>query len=612
MGRWKLKNNKKGITLIALVITIIVLLILAGITIATLTGENGILTKAMEAGTKQEYAQLKEELELEILNIQTNKISNGEDFTREDLQDLSNIGAEMENYGIPAEGEYKDHYFEIDENYRVTIIGKLQGEKPKITGEVMTTGIVDIGGTVEIKVTATIGQGSISSIEATNGAVLKQDISVTEKVYEVNANGTYYFKARADNGRSATVAVEINNIIETPKIEVKDITPSRLTIQVTNDYAEGMVTEYRYYLNGTVRNTGTTNKEYRVTGLAEEREYTDIYVEAIMDDVTLKSNVVTATTKEEVMEIVWTNDTNANRTIDGAEATYQNPIIPVGFSAVNTEDAIWNKEKGTLSQWNNGLVIKDIANGNEFVWVPVDGTNVTYERWCTVGYSYTACKEVASTSGLDLANNVTTYGGFWIARYEAGLPMTVDQTTASATIRDVLEKPLSIAGAVPWNFISYNNSKVNAENMYVNEYVQSGLINGTQWDTIMKWIQSGGQNLKSEQWGNHNNSSVILRGGNCAYVSTNNGANWINATETTKGITQMIKTGASNGTREKNIYDIAGNVWEYTCEMYSNYPIIRGSGFNDNNTTYPVEYRNYTGPTTPAFNIGFRANLYIK
>ena len=42
------KNN--GITLIALVITIIVLLILAGVTIATLTGENGILTRASEAG----------------------------------------------------------------------------------------------------------------------------------------------------------------------------------------------------------------------------------------------------------------------------------------------------------------------------------------------------------------------------------------------------------------------------------------------------------------------------------------------------------------------------------------------------------------------------------
>ena len=53
-------RNKKGITLIALVITIIVLLILAGVAIAMLSGENGILTKAAEAKKKTEEAQTNE------------------------------------------------------------------------------------------------------------------------------------------------------------------------------------------------------------------------------------------------------------------------------------------------------------------------------------------------------------------------------------------------------------------------------------------------------------------------------------------------------------------------------------------------------------------------
>ena len=54
----KEKNKKqKGITLIALVITIIVLLILAGVSIATLTGNNGILTRANEAKTETEDAE---------------------------------------------------------------------------------------------------------------------------------------------------------------------------------------------------------------------------------------------------------------------------------------------------------------------------------------------------------------------------------------------------------------------------------------------------------------------------------------------------------------------------------------------------------------------------
>lgn len=62
------KNKTQGITLIALVITIIVLLILAGVTIATLTGNNGILTRAIEAKFKTEISNIKEQIEIEQVN----------------------------------------------------------------------------------------------------------------------------------------------------------------------------------------------------------------------------------------------------------------------------------------------------------------------------------------------------------------------------------------------------------------------------------------------------------------------------------------------------------------------------------------------------------------
>ena len=73
----KLKHKKegrlqKGITLIALVITIIVLLILAGVSIATLTGDNGILTKAQTAKTETEKASEEEQIELAALNAAMN------------------------------------------------------------------------------------------------------------------------------------------------------------------------------------------------------------------------------------------------------------------------------------------------------------------------------------------------------------------------------------------------------------------------------------------------------------------------------------------------------------------------------------------------------------
>ena len=62
------RKKNKGITLIALVVTIVVLLILAGVTIATLTGDNGILTRAQEAKEKTEEAAKREEAELADLN----------------------------------------------------------------------------------------------------------------------------------------------------------------------------------------------------------------------------------------------------------------------------------------------------------------------------------------------------------------------------------------------------------------------------------------------------------------------------------------------------------------------------------------------------------------
>ena len=67
----KLLNNRKGITLIALVITIIVLLILAGVTIATLTGENGILKNASSAKVNTDIASIKEKAELVKLGMET-------------------------------------------------------------------------------------------------------------------------------------------------------------------------------------------------------------------------------------------------------------------------------------------------------------------------------------------------------------------------------------------------------------------------------------------------------------------------------------------------------------------------------------------------------------
>ena len=70
----KLLHKMQGITLIALVITIIVLLILAGVTISTLTGDNGILTQATNAKIMTEISQLKEEIDLYVVGEELNSV----------------------------------------------------------------------------------------------------------------------------------------------------------------------------------------------------------------------------------------------------------------------------------------------------------------------------------------------------------------------------------------------------------------------------------------------------------------------------------------------------------------------------------------------------------
>lgn len=96
LKRNKLTKQSKGITLIALVITIIVLLILAGVTIATLTGDNGLLRKTIEAKFKSEIKQYEEELRLSISAEETETLGNRTNIINVPKKDLE--GNDNENY----------------------------------------------------------------------------------------------------------------------------------------------------------------------------------------------------------------------------------------------------------------------------------------------------------------------------------------------------------------------------------------------------------------------------------------------------------------------------------------------------------------------------------
>ena len=78
-----LNKKNKGITLIALVITIIILLILAGISISMLTGQNGILNRTQEAKVKNEKSQAQEEVTIALNYLQIENETSSTTLTQE-------------------------------------------------------------------------------------------------------------------------------------------------------------------------------------------------------------------------------------------------------------------------------------------------------------------------------------------------------------------------------------------------------------------------------------------------------------------------------------------------------------------------------------------------
>ena len=331
----------KGITLVALVITIVILLILAGISIQAITN-TGLFANTKKAKEKSMEGQLKEEISLAIQSIQTEEIYKGNSVTLETLaggqleKELKDITAELADGEI--NGEYKDYEYTIDSNLNVTINGPVTGVRIKGSAEVQT-GYVFEGGTVEIKVTASITEGTITGIEAPEGATIKTDTSATEKVYTVNKNGAYVFKITSDAGKIKNITAKVENILAAPQITISEVTGNSFKINVENNYPEGAITEYKYSVGGTVKKQGTTDKIYTVTGLAELTEYNNIQVTAYINSVNKVSNVEKVTTDlkdgiayswDEIAEMAKAISNDTSITDDSDTATVNGKTLKVG------------------------------------------------------------------------------------------------------------------------------------------------------------------------------------------------------------------------------------------------------------------------------------------
>ena len=288
-----------------------------------------------------------------------------------------------------------------------------------------------------------------------------------------------------------------------------------------------------------------------------------------------------------------------NTSITGAKYTYYNPVIPVGFKTLPTKDASWKSTNGIqVDGWNDGLVIED-EDGNQFVWVPVDGTNVTYDYHYSKGSTGNTSLEESLPTGISSEDTqITTYKGFYIARYEAGIPETLTSAISNTLARDTSGIPVSKKNQVPWNYISWSQAKANAESMYkltnTNNHVQSTLITDRMWETTMQWLEKSSVDVQSDStsWGNYRDAAVT----GITEYSTNGGASWTKVSSTTKetSTSWLLKTGHTDYTSRKNIYDLAGNLWEWTNAKYSSSysnSVIRGGRYYNDGTSGPAACR---------------------
>lgn len=167
----KLKESK-GITLIALVITIIVLLILAGVTIATLTGDNGILNQAGKAKDKTTEAESIERVQVEVAGSYGTDGKIDSEQLKKNLGNISGLTYDSGNFSLPATVSLNGYDILIDENGNVT--KKVTVEEAKTNETVFgdNTTIYDAYEN-QIKIPAGFKIASDSATDVTGGIVIE-------------------------------------------------------------------------------------------------------------------------------------------------------------------------------------------------------------------------------------------------------------------------------------------------------------------------------------------------------------------------------------------------------------------------------------------------------
>ena len=136
-----LLKNSKGITLIALVITIVVLLILASVSIAMLTGDNGILKKANEAKQQTEYKNAEEKVKIAVMG---SRADDGQMTVEELSKEVELQGGVLTGTKFPVEIQMDGYTFIVDSKGKVTLKDENTENKDKANEPQILSGMKKI------------------------------------------------------------------------------------------------------------------------------------------------------------------------------------------------------------------------------------------------------------------------------------------------------------------------------------------------------------------------------------------------------------------------------------------------------------------------------------
>ena len=422
-----LKNKNKGITLVALVITIIILLILAGISISALTN-TGIFGKAKDAQTKSALAEAKEKMTLLLNEWQMDHVTSTktlETFLQEKVTDKT-----IEEYKKLDNG-----------NYEVYINGYV--------------GVIDGEGNIVEEMQKAGPRPTISNI------TIKSEDGTTDV---------------ADNSQKAGTKLQINFSSSIENGTIKAVTPA---VPYTTN---GTETEVTFTVVGTVDGTDYTIKKPVSVANKYQKPFTGTTVqEAITYGSMLNSSKNTELKDVKNNKIVIpagfkvTNDTTnvaegivIEDATSGATAGSQFVWVPVGkiTKADGTETEIkLNRytfaSDGTPTEQNEEVI------------------ETYYQELATSDKGNTVAKNITN-----FKNSVKANGGYYIGRYEART--TTARTASGNALTQITEKGTDQV----YNYVTQKQAAEQAQGMYTNNNFTSDLMNSYAWDTAITFIQN--------------------------------------------------------------------------------------------------------------------------